>query len=1076
MTRSLLIALAIAASAAVAHAAEPPAANPPTKAGPDASPFEGMKYRLVGPFRGGRATGVAGVAGDPTTFYFGAAAGGLWKTTDAGITWKPLWDKFPEAAPTVGAVAVSRSDPKVVYVGTGETNIRGNVIGGNGVYKSTDAGKTWKAIGLKESGAVGRIVVDPADPNTVYVAALGHIFGPNPERGIFKSTDGGATWKKVLYVDDRTGGIDVAFDPSNPKVMYAGMWQAYRKPWIMESGGPGSGLYKSIDGGETWTRLSGGGLPEGVLGRINVAPTSNPNRIYAMIEAKKGGLYRSDDGGKTWALINDKNDYRQRAWYFNTVFADPKNPDTVYVLNTGFYKSTDAGKTFKSFRTRHGDNHELWIDPTDPRRMINGNDGGANISFNGGETWTTENNQPTAQIYHIAVDNQFPYRLYGDQQDNSSISVSTAGREGGVGIEDYEQVGGGESGFIIPDPTDPNIVYGGGYDAELTRYDRRTGEERQITPWPRNTMGWPADLLKYRFQWTAPILVSKHDPHALYFAANVLFKSTNQGQSWTVVSPDLTRNDKSKQASSGGPLTKDNTSVEYFDTIFAVSESPVQRDLIWAGSDDGLVHVTQDGGAHWTNVTPKAMPDWATVEAVEPDPHDTATAYVAADRHRLDDAAPYVFVTHDGGKSWSSIVTGIPSDAYVHVVRADPTRKGLLYAGTEKGVFVSWDEGGHWRPLQLNLPVTPVHDLALHGDSLAVATHGRAFWVLDDLTPVRQWGEAIASEKAHLFTPAAAYHTVFPGRGGGRESAAANPPAGVVFNYWLAPSFGTARPADDAKSEGDKKPDGSKKPEADPLDARIRLEIVDTDGKVVRSFPEAEPKTRPDPDAKGEPEGGEEDRGPRPAKLAHLAGLNSFVWDMRWPSAISIPRSPLWAGSVAGPKALPGRYTVRLIVDGQVQSAPFEILPDPRGVATQAQLKKQFDLHSAVNAQLNTVHQAVLDIREARLRIRTAAKAAEGKADAQALKAAAEAIDAKMTAVEEVLIQPRAHASEDALNYPVRLNNMLAALGALVGASDAEPTDQEVAMFTELKAETDKALDDWAKIKAGELAKFDAGK
>ncbi len=1073
MNRTFLIALALAASASAAAANEPSpdaAKAAPPKA---VSPFEGLKYRLVGPFRGGRATGVAGVAGDPTTFYFGAASGGVWKTVDAGTTWKPLWDKFPEAAPTVGAVAVSRSDPKVVYVGTGEANIRGNVIGGNGVYKSTDAGKTWKAIGLKESGAVGRIIVDPTDPNTVFVAALGHIFGPNPERGIFKSTDGGATWKKVLFVDDKTGGADVAFDPSNPKVMYAGMWQAYRKPWIMESGGAGSGLYKSTDGGETWTRLSGGGLPEGILGRINVAPTSDPKRVYAMIEAGKGGLYRSDDGGQTWALINDKNDYRQRAWYFNTVFSDPKSPDVVYVLNTGLYKSTDAGKTFKALRPRHGDNHELWIDPTDPKHMINGNDGGANISLDGGDTWSSENNQPTAQIYHIATDNAFPYRLYGDQQDNTSISVATAGRGGGVGIEDYEEVGGGESGFIIPDPTNPDIVYGGGYDAELTRYDRKTGEERQITPWPRNIMGWPADQLKYRFQWTAPIMVSQHDPHALYFAAQVLFKSTNQGQSWTVVSPDLTRNDKSKQQSSGGPLTKDNTSVEYYDTIFAVSESPVKQGLIWVGSDDGLVHATQDGGAHWADVTPKAMPEWATVDAIEPDPHDTATAYVAADRHRLDDSAPYAFVTHDGGKSWTQITGGIPAGAYVHVVRADPARKGLLYAGTEQGIFVSYDDGAHWGPLQLNLPVTPVHDLAIHGGALAVATHGRAFWVLDDLTPVRQWSDAVQAEKVHLFQPAAASHTSFGGFGGGRETtaSAANPPGGAVISYWLSPSFGTARPADDAKPEP--REASGKKPAPDPLDSRIKLEILDADGKVVRSFPEPEPK--PDPSAKGEPEGGEEGfRARGPQKVPHLAGLNSFVWDMRWASATAIPRAPLWAGSVAGPKALPGRYTVRLTVDGVSQTAPLEITPDPRGVATQEQLKKQFELHKAINTELSAVDEAVLEIRDARTRIQAAVKAAEGKPSAAALKASADKLDAEMTGVEEALIQPRAHASEDALNYPVRLNNMLAALAVLVGASDSEPTDQDVAMFAELKAEGDKGLADWRRIKETGLVQFDA--
>jgi photosystem II stability/assembly factor-like uncharacterized protein len=1058
----------------------------------DASPLEGLKYRLVGPFRGGRATGVAGVAGDPNTFYFGAAAGGLWKTIDAGVTWKPLWDNFPEASAAVGAIAVARSDPKVLYVGTGETNIRGNVVTGNGLYKSTDAGKTWAFSGLRDTQVIGRIIVHPTDPDTVFVAALGHPFGDNDERGIFRSHDGGKTWKKVLFVDAKTGGVDVQFDPSNPKVLYAGMWQVHRKPWIMESGGPGSGLYKSTDGGDTWTRLSGGGLPDGILGRINVAPTPNPNRVYAMIEAKHGGLYRTDDGGKTWALINDKNDYRQRAWYFNTVFADPKDADVVYVLNTGAYRSKDGGKTFKAMHPRHGDNHELWIDPTDPRRMINGNDGGANISVDTGETWTTEMNQPTAQFYHIATDDQFPFRLYGDQQDNSSISIASAGRSGGVGIEDWYEVGGGESGFIVPDPTNPEIVYGGGYDAELTRYDHRTDNERQITPWPRNTMGWAAADLKHRFQWTAPIMLSRHEPHALYFGAEVLFKSTDQGQSWSVISPDLTRNDKSKQQSSGGPLTKDNTSVETYDTIFAVAESPLDKDQIWAGSDDGLVHMTRDGGANWLDVTPKDMPEWATVEMIEVDPHKAGTAYVAADRHRLDDAKPYAFRTNDFGKTWTPITEGLPADAYVHAVRVDPKREGLLYAGTERGLFVSYDDGAHWRSLQLNLPVVPVHDLTIHGDSLAVATHGRAFWILDDLAPVRQWSADIATQKAHLFRPQPVSHTTFPTRPGAlREGGGANPPAGAVIDYYLSPAIGKPRPAADADKDADKDKDATKKKDeaADPLDARIKLEILDAEGHVVRVIPDpkaaakdtakkgskadadakAGARAKPDEDA-DEGEDDEDARGPKPVKLPHLAGLNTFVWDLRYENATSIPHSPLWAGSVAGPKAVPGHYQARLTVDGVSQTEPFDILADPRGIATAEQLKKQFDLHAAVNAQLTAVHDAVLEIRAARARI------AAGKAGAGAKSAEREALEQKMTAIEEALIQPRAHASEDALNYPVRLNNMIAALGSLVGASDAEPTRQDEEMFGELKAESDVQLEAWRKIKSSELAAYERGK
>jgi len=1071
VSASCALTLILVLMAAPALAADPAPTPVDSSDAAAQSPLEGLNYRLVGPFRGGRATGVAGVISEPDTYYFGAATGGLWKTIDGGTSWKPLWDDFPEASPAVGAVAVAPSDPKTIYVGTGEINIRGNVATGNGLYKSTDAGKSWHFIGLRDTQVIGRIIVDPSDPDIVLVAALGHPFGDNPERGVFRSTDGGAHWKKVLYVDAKTGASDVAFDPGNPKILYAGLWQAYRKPWIMESGGPGGGLYKSFDGGEHWRRLSGGGLPAGILGRVNVAPTPDPKIVYAMIEAKNGGLFRTDDGGETWALISDKNSIKQRAWYFNTVFADPKDAKTVYVLNTSLYRSSDGGKSFKTLKTQHGDNHELWIDPTNSKRMIEGNDGGANVSVDGGETWTSEMNQPTAQFYHIAADNEFPFRLYGDQQDNSSISIATAGRSGGVGIEDWNPVGGGESGFIIPDPADANIVYGGGYDAELTRYDRRTGQSIQITPWPRNTMGWAAQNLKYRFQWTAPIMISKFEPHALYFAAQVLFRSLDQGRSWTVISPDLTRNDKSKQQSSGGPLTKDNTSVETYDTIFAIAESPKTPDLIWVGSDDGLVHVTQDGGAHWSNVTPKGLPDFATVQSIEPDPDKPGTAYVAADRHRLDDFKPYAFRTEDYGKSWTPISAGLAQNAYLHVIRRDPARSGLLYAGTEAGIMMSYDDGAHWQSLQLNLPVVPVHDLVVHGDSLAVATHGRAFWIVDDLSPVRQWAPTIPSETAHLFKPASANHTVFGGRGGElRYFGGANPPGGAVISYTLSAQIGKPRPAKDADKDADKKD----KDKTDPLDARISLDILDASGKLIRHFPEAEDAKSPGEDeSKAELEDeDEEEGGPKPAKVSHLAGFNSFVWDLRTEKALAIKGAPLWAGSVAGPKVLPGHYQVRLTVDGASQIQPLEILPDPRGTATPEELAQQFALHSAINALLTDVHDAVLDIRATRVKIMAAKKAATGPQAAK-VAAAGDALDAKLTEIEEILIQPRSHASEDALNFPVRLNNMLAALGALVGTGDAAPTVQEQAMYSELNGETVPVLARWRELKNGDVAAFE---
>ena len=716
-------------------------------------PTAGLQYRLVGPFRGGRATGVAGVPTDPNTYYFGAAAGGVWKTTDAGRTWKPLWDKLPEASPSVGAIVVAPSNPNVIYAGTGEGAVRGNVVDGNGIYKSIDAGKTWAFSGLRDSRYIGRMAISATDPNTVFVAALGHLFGDNSERGIYRTRDGGKSWQRVLYVDDKTGGIDVQIDPSNPNTIYAAMWQVYRKPWIFESGGPGSGLYRSRDGGTTWEKLTGHGLPDGIYGRIGVAPTTDPKRIYALIEAEKGGLYRTDDGGASWKLINSDNAYKQRAWYYTNVFADPKDPNKVFVMNTGAYKSADGGTKFTKMPTFHGDNHQLWINPINTNLMVNSNDGGGDVSVNGGESWTEEMNQPTAQFYHIATDNLWPYNLFGAQQDNTTVEHASGSVRGPMGAESWHSVGGGESGYVIPDPKDPTVVIANGYGGNVTRFDGKTGQIAAINPWAREVMGWAPKDLQHRSQWTEPLAFSPHDPHTLYNANEVLFRSTDDGKSWAIISPDLTRNDKSKQQSSGGPLTKDNTGIETYDTIFSVNESPVAKGQIWAGTDDGLVQLTRDGGGHWENVTPKAMPEWGIVDMVEPHPHKAGTAYVAVDSHRLDDQRPHAFRTDDYGKSWVSITDGLPADAYVHAIRADPEREGLIYAATENGIFVSFDDGGRWQPLQLNLPRVPVHDLAVHAGDLAVATHGRSFWILDDLSALRQWTPAVAREEVHLFKP-----------------------------------------------------------------------------------------------------------------------------------------------------------------------------------------------------------------------------------------------------------------------------------------------------------------------------------
>lgn len=1051
--------LALTLGASRVDAAQP---STPVRIGsntPYDSIFAGMKYRLVGPFRGGRASGVSGVAQQPNVYYFGSASGGLWKTTDSGADWKPLWDHFPQASPAVGAVAVAPSDPSIVYVGTGEPNVRGNVVTGNGLYKSTDAGKTWKFIGLRDSEAIGRLAVNPTDPATVLVAALGHPFGANGERGIYRTRDGGKTWQRVLYVDDRTGGIDVQYDPGNPRIVYAAMWQVIRKPWIFESGGPGSGLYRSTDGGSTWQRLTGHGLPGGIWGRIGVAPTSNPRRVYALIEARDGGLYRTDDGGASWKLINSSDLYRQRAWYYTTVFADPKDPNRVYIMNTGAYKSLDGGKTFKKMPTFHGDNHSLWINPRNTSLMVNSNDGGADVSVDGGRTWTSEMNQPTAQFYHIAVDDQVPYHLYGAQQDNTTVDIASGDVRGPISEQDWHSVGGGESGYVVPQPGNSDIVIANGYGGNVDRYDNGTGEIDSINPWARQVMGWaPKDLL-HRSQWTEPLAFSPHDPNVLYNADEVLFESTDLGQSWRIISPDLTRNDKSKQVSSGGPITKDNTDIETYDTIFSVVESPVRKGLIWAGTDDGLIQLTLDGGAHWRNVTPKDMPPWGTVDMVEADPHRAGSAYIAIDCHRLDDFRPHAFRTDDFGKTWVSITSGIPEGSYVHAIRVDPARAGLLYAATETGMFVSFDDGARWQPLQLNLPRVPVHDLVVHDGDLAIATHGRAFWVLDDLSPLRQWSPGIRAQALHLFKPRTTRRILYSGWGDmtGRFNGT-NPPAGVVVDYYLA--RGAARGADGkADKDGKHGKDGAA--------PRVRIQFLDAQGHVIRTFPDPyQPK-------KGDAGGF---HGPKPATLTAYAGLNRFVWDMRYAGAPAIPKTAMWAASLQGPVALPGPYEVRVTVDGRSETQPFEITPDPRLRVTQAQLARQFDLDLAIRGELRQVQGAILEIRalHARLASLRHALAAGEVADGRRLLRAADSLERETTAVEKKMIQRKSVASEDPLNFPIRLNNMLASLNALVERGSSAPTQPQTTEFQQLKAMADQDLTAWEQIKSGDLAALNA--
>ncbi len=1039
---------------------EPARANAADEGEREKSPWKAMHYRLVGPFRGGRVLAVSGVVGDTNTYYFGGVAGGVWKTTDGGLNWQPIFDKTKGASPSIGAIAVAESDPNVIYVGTGEACIRGNIVGGNGVYKSLDAGKTWNFIGLADTHAIGRIIVNPKNADVVFVAAMGHPFGENAERGVFRSRDGGKTWEKVLYKDDRTGAIDITFDPNNANILFAALWQAKRTPWSLDSGGPGSGLYRSADGGTTWKEVKGHGFPEGIKGRIGVTVSgANSNRVWAVVEAENGGIYRSDDGGESWQLTTDDHRFRQRAWYYSHIFADPKSADTVYILNTGAYRSSDGGKTFATLRAPHGDHHGLWIDPQNPNRMINGNDGGATISTDGGQSWTTEDNQPTAQFYHVTTDNRFPYYIYGAQQDNSTVGIASASARGGIDRTDWYDVGGGESGYIAPDPKDPLIVYAGSYGGEISRYDHRTGETLAVNPWPVNPIGWAAADVKHRFQWTEPIVFSPHDPNTLYYAGEVLFKTTDGGMSWKIISPDLTRNDKSKQAASGGPITKDNTGVEVYDTIFSVVESPVQKDLIWAGTDDGLVHVTRDGGQHWENVTPKAMPEWGTVSMIEASPREAGTAYVAVERHKLDDFAPYVFKTTDFGKTWTSLVTGIPANDYVHAVRVDPSRAGLLYAGTEEGVYMSFDDGAHWQSLQLNLPVSPVNDLVVKGKDLVVATHGRSFWILDDLSPLRQYSEAIAQEDVHLFTPSPANHTLF--RGGFFRAGAntgQNPPAGAVIDYWLKTAL-----------EPEKKPGegaaSAKKETHDAESEKITLDILDSSGKVIRHFPKKEEEAEAD-----------EGFGPRNrggGKLPGEAGLNRFVWDLEYEGAHPVPHAPLWGGGTNGPEAVPGKYEVRLTVLGKSYSAPLQIEPDPRIKVTQADLQKQFDLLIKIRDKVTETDDAINQIRDLREQINTINKRLKGDPRAKEVADAGKRLDKKMTEVEEELIQTKAKSGQDVLNFPIRLNNQLVALGGVVGSATSAPTQQSYEVYDMLAAAVDAQLAKWKSIVAQDVKAYD---
>jgi photosystem II stability/assembly factor-like uncharacterized protein len=1006
----------------------------------DENALKGMKWRQIGPFRGGRALAVTGIAGDPETYYFGSVAGGVWKTTNGGLSWTPMTDKT--GIMSVGAIAVAPSDPNVIYVGTGESCWRGNISYGDGMYKSVDGGKTWTHIGLEDTRHISRIIVHPANPDILFVAAMGHAYAPNETRGVFRSNDGGKTWTKVLYKDNKTGAIDLTFDPTNSHVLYAALYEAQRYPWTAVSGGPGSGLYKSSDDGATWKRLEGHGLPSGVLGRIGVSVSgSDGNSVYAIIEAEKGGIYRSLDAGDTWQFINGDHRFTQRAWYFHHIFADPKNVDTVYVLNTSVYRSTDGGHTFNTIRAPHGDNHGLWIDPTHPEWIINSNDGGATISHDGGKSWTSQATQPTAQFYHVATDNDFPYHIYGAQQDNSTVAIADRTDDGVIDRPDWYSVGGGESGFVVPDPTDSNIVYAGSYDGLITRFDKKNHQVQDIASWPLNPMGSGAADLKHRFQWTAPIAISPNDPRVVYHGGEAVFKTSDGGMNWTAISGDLTRNDKTKQGSSGGPLTQDNTSVEYYDTVFAIAESPVEKGVIWAGSDDGLVHVTRDGGKNWANVTSKEFGDWSLVSLIDPSPHAGGGAYVAIDRHKLDDFHPYLFKTSDYGKTWTKITNGLPDNSYAHVVREDPKKKGLLYAGTETGIYISFDDGAHWQSLKLNLPTTPIHDLTVKGDDLIVATHGRSFWALDNISPIRQLTASAGSEDVHLYQPAPAIRF----RGPGFQLPAtfpvgANPPAGAVIDYFLK-----AAPKE-----------------------QVTLEILDSSGKLVRKYSSKKTAEGPSPD--------EEEFGiTRPGQTLPVEiGLNRFVWDLHFESPTRLPGWVGWGGRPEGPLVPPGKYQVKLTAAGKSSTADLELTKDPRVPASQADLEKQAELALRIRDRVSVGFETVNQIRSVRSQLDGLRKRLGTDSSAKPVLDAADALSKKMSAIEEKIVQPKNKTGEDALNYPIQSADQLVALQETVESADTAPTTACLAVFEELNSRLDTQISAWHDLHSKDLAALNA--
>ncbi len=1051
----------------------------------DPTLLNSLEWRLIGPFRGGRVVAVAGDPVHPQVFYFGSTGGGVWKTTDGGILWENVSDGYFKRA-SVGAIAVSTSDANVIYVGMGETTIRSNVSHGDGVYKSTDGGKTWIHLGLADTRNIAKIRVHPQNPDLVYVAALGHAHGPNPERGVYRSRDGGKTWEQILFRSDKAGAIDLALDPNNPRILYAALWEAQRRPYALISGGEGCGIFKSTDGGDNWTEITRKpGLPTGVVGKIGLTVSpAKEDRVWAIIDAEDGALFRSDDGGENWERLSEDRNLWARPWYYQHIYADPQDPETIWALNVQCWKSVDGGRTFFEVQVPHGDNHDLWIDPHNPQRIIEGHDGGACVSFNGGNSWSSIYNQPTAEMYHVTTDNQVPYRVYGAQQDNSTISLPSRSALAGITQSDTYEVGGGESGYIAVRPDDPNIVYAGSYHGYLTRYDHRTRQERNIAVWPELATGWGAKDQKYRFQWTFPILISPHDPSVLYATGNHIFRSTDEGSSWEIISPDLTRNDVAKLEASGGPPTKDNTGAEFYCTIFAFAESPLERGLLWAGSDDGLMHISQDGGKIWRNVTPAELPEWALINIIEPSPHDPATAYVAATRYKWDDFQPYLYKTNDYGATWTKITTGIAENDFTRVIREDPVRRGLLYAGTEAGVHISFDDGEHWQSLRLNLPAVPIHDLLIKDTDLVAATHGRSFWILDEVTPLRYISEQVQNTPASLFKPRPTVRfmtswgfsrpsapgifyrntgdTMITGRRvlkpGGKTvdrnlTAGNNPPDGVIVYFYLK-----------------QKPEGE-----------VKLTFLDAQGEQIKSFTSEQaqdetPKTEdaPDPTDEADPTDEEEEREKKDPRVPKEIGTNRFVWNMRYPDPKKVDGYVASEAVMAGPAAAPGTYYVQLTVGDQTYVEAFEIHKDPRVSASQEDLDAQFALLLKIRDKLSETHDAINTLRNIRQQVEDWERRTREREAHETVSKAARSLKEKLALIEDELIQSKAKTRQDTMNFPVKLNGKLAWLAGVVANAQAAPTLQEYELFEDLVRRIDTQLQGLQEIIDADVTAFNA--